>query len=402
MTGMLFSIDTIHEDSRYRNKDKEKARVFQSLCVSDANTRKMIADNLGLRPITVSKVIQELIEDRLVFEGELKKRSTKGRPEIQLIPNYWRFSAISIYVISREIKGALVNLNGEILELQSILIPKEADNRHVIDEIRRILNRLISKLPEKSQLIGIGTSLPGTVNTGQGKWVSSARWPNLSNILLTELSLEFKVPLSLYRSLDPELEFLLFKNEEYRQGGTLIFHWGYGIGSAFALNGKVLKSSLGRFGEVGHWQVNVNSIKRCSCGSFGCLETEAALWAILPEIRGVFPDAPEDEPEFTDFIRNIDIGNLEVIKRSLVYVTMSLANLYKVLYPDRILLLGPFIEDSSIYEELKSGFLARIPEYARPLVELNIVSGFQGAVSGSLYHLFREALRPFLKTRTNV
>ena len=110
----------------------------------------------------------------------------------------------------------------------------------------------------------------------------------------------------------------------------------------------------------------------------------------------------EDEPDFTDFIRNIDIGNLEVIKRALGYVTMSLANLYKVFYPDRILLLGPFVENSSIYHELKSGFLALIPEYARHSVDLDVVYGFQGAVSGSIYHLFRDALRPFLKTRTNV
>ncbi|MCK5342930.1 MAG: ROK family protein, partial [Candidatus Heimdallarchaeota archaeon] len=311
-------------------------------------------------------------------------------------------SAISIYVISCEIKGALVNLNGEILESQSFPVPKEADNPIIIDRIKKILKFLVNKLPEKSQLIGIGTSLPGTVNGEKGRWISSARWPELSNISLTELISEFNVPLSLNRSLDPELEFLLFNNEKYRQGGTLLFHWGYGIGSAFASRGKILKSGIGRFGEVGHWQVIQDSGKQCSCGSIGCLETEAALWAILPEIKEYYPDAPGDEPEFTDFIRNNDIGNLEVIKRALGYVTVSLANLYKVFYPDRILLLGPFVEDSSIYNELKNGLLALIPEYARHSVNLDVVYGFQGAVSGSIYHLFRDALRPLLRTRTNV
>ncbi len=399
---MLFSIDTIHEGNNYRIKDKEKALVFQKLCVSNNNTRKMIADNLKLRPITVSKIIKELIEDRLIFEGDSKERNSKGRPEIRLVPDYWRFSTISIYVLSREIMGAIVNLNGEILESQSVLIPKEADNTLIAEEIHRILNLLIGKIPEKSELVGIGASLPGTVNAYQGKWISSARWPNLSNICFTDLVSEFKVPVSLYRSLDPELEFQLFKNDKYKQGGTILFHWGYGIGSALALDGKILKSNLGRFGEVGHWQVEPNSNKKCNCGSTGCLETEAALWAILPQIREVYPDAPEDEPEFIDFIRKIDIGKMEVIKHALEYVTMSLANLYKVFYPDRILLLGPFVEDSSIFNELKSGFLAQIPEYARPSVELDVISGFQGAVSGSIYHLFRDALRPFLRTRTNV
>ncbi len=161
---MLFSINTIHEGSNYRIKDREKALVFHRLCISENNTRKMIGEDLGLRPISVSKIIKELIEDELIFEGDSKERSSKGRPEIQLIPNFCCFSAISIYVVSREIKGALVNLNGEILESQSKLLPKEADNLVIIKEIQSILKYLADKLPEKSQLIGIGTSLPGTVN----------------------------------------------------------------------------------------------------------------------------------------------------------------------------------------------------------------------------------------------
>jgi predicted NBD/HSP70 family sugar kinase len=399
---MLFSTETIHEGSRHRIKDMEKAKVFQSLCVSANNTRKMIADTLGLRPISVSKIIKELIEDGLVLEGNSIERNSKGRPEIQLDPDYWRFSAISIYVLSREIKGSLINLNEEIYESQSVIVPKEANNTYIIEEIRRIIQYLISKLPEKSELVGIGASLPGTVNTDKGTWISSARWPNLSSVNLAELISDFKVTISLYRSLDPELEFLLFKNKKYRQGGTLLFHWGYGIGSSFALNGEVLKSSLGRFGEVGHWLVEPGSTKRCNCGSFGCLETEAALWAILPEIRKIFPEAPEDEPEFTDFIRDIDIGKMEILKSSLGYLIMSLSNLYKAFYPDRILLLGPFTENISIQTELKKGLIALIPEYARSSMELDVISGFKGAISGSSYHLFRDALRPFLRTRTNV
>ena len=399
---MLFSIDTIHKGSNYRIKDKEKALVFQNICISSNNTRKMIADSLGLRPITVSKIVKELIEDNLVQEGNLKERSSKGRPEIQLAPNYCRFSAISIYVVSREIKGALVNLNGEILESQSISVPKEADNITIIKELQKILKFLVDKLPEESQLIGIGTSLPGTVNEEKGKWISSARWPKLSNISFTELISEFNVPLSLNRSLDPELEYSLFSNKKYRIGGTLLFHWGYGIGSAFAFEGKVLKSSLGRFGEVGHWQVSPNSGKKCNCGSMGCLETEAALWAVLPEIREVYPDAPEDEPEFTNFIQNNDIGKLEVTKRALGYVSTSLANLYKVFYPDRILLYGSFIEEKSIFNKLEAEFSTKIPEYARSSIKMEAVSGSQGAVSGSVYHLFRDALRPMLRTRGNV
>ena len=399
---MLFSIDTIHEDGRYRNKDMEKAKIFQCLCISNNNTRKMIAEYLRLRSISVSKIIKELIEDRLVFEGELKQRSGKGRPEIQLYPNYSHSSAISIYVVSREIIGTLVNLNGEILDSHMNNVPEDAENIQIAAILRKTVNGLITNLPECSRLIGIGTSLPGTVSAEQGRWISSARWPNLNSLDIAELLLEYNTPLSLSRSLDPELEFLLFNNERYRQGGTLLFHWGYGIGSAYALDGKVIRSSLGRFGEVGHWQINPESKKKCSCGSFGCLETEAALWAILPEIRKSYPEAPEDEPAFTTFLRKNRPGDREVIKNALRYVSTSLANLCKIFYPDRILLYGSFVEESSLFHKLKVGFNSRIPEYTRSAIKLEVVSGFQGALLGSVYHLFRNALRPLLRTRGNV
>ena len=224
----------------------------------------------------------------------------------------------------------------------------------------------------------------------------------MNNLPLSRALPGYDVPLFLYRSLDPELEYLLFKNSEYRKGGTLLFHWGYGIGSAYSYGGQVLKSTIGRFGEVGHWQVEPESGKRCSCGSYGCLETEAALWAILPEIRKVYPDAPEDEAGFTAFIRTLDITSMNIMKKALGYVSRSLGNLYKIFYPDRIMLLGPFTENPYVLEKLEYAFTIHIPEYARSSIDFNVVRENNGAVLGNVYHLFRKALKPLLETRVNV
>ena len=399
---VLLNVDTIHDGGNYRVKDKEKAQIFQALCASGTSTRREITVSLGFRPITVSRIVKELIEDRIITEGEPKMRSGKGRPEVELFPNYQRLSAVSLTVVSREIRGFLLNLNGEIISSAFISVPRESANSDIVNKIKGIIMTLLEVLPGDSELAGIGASLPGTVNTGEGQWISSSRWPELNNIPLSAVLSEYGVPVYLYRSLDPELEYQLYKNSDYRKGGTLLFHWGYGIGSAFAWKGKVLKSTLGRFGEVGHWQIVPESKKRCSCGSYGCLETEAALWAVLPELRKAYPEAPEDEPEFTNFIKEKDITGLEVIDNALGYVSLSLGNLYKVFYPDRILLLGPFISNGSILESLKQGFSRSIPEYTRSPIEFTVVDGSGGAAQGSVYYIFRKALKHLLKTRVNV
>ncbi|MBA7620423.1 hypothetical protein ES703_27772 [subsurface metagenome] len=209
------------------------------------------------------------------------------------------------------------------------------------------------------------------------------------------------MPVKLSRSLDTELEFLLLKNPEYRQGGTLLFHWGYGIGSAYARQGAVLRSSLGRFGEVGHIQVSLNSSKLCNCGFYGCLETEAALWSLLPEIRETFPEAPEDESEFTGFMHKRDISSLSAISRALGFINLGLANLYKIFYPDRILLLGPFTVSGSVFDGLVRSFSQALPDYARRSVKLKRIDGFQGQILGGLYSMFRQALKSFLTVRSS-
>lgn len=399
---VLLNIDTIHDSGNHRVKDKEKARIFKYICAGDISTRKSVTADLGLRPITVSKIVKELIEDGLVVEGERIARSGKGRPEVELFPDFLKLTAVSFTVVSREVRGFLLNLNGEILESISASIPGDAGNGEIAAEIGKLADTLTASVPKGSGLAGIGASLPGTVNLNEGIWISSSRWPEMGNLSLSKVLSEYGVPLFLYRSLDPELEYLLFRNSEYRKGGTLLFHWGYGIGSAYSYGGQVLTSSLGRFGEVGHWQVEPDSGKRCSCGSYGCLETEAALWAILPEMRKVYPDAPEDEAGFTAFIRTLDITSMDVMKKALGYVTGSLGNLYKIFYPDRIILIGPFTGNPYILKKLKDAFTLHIPEYARPSIDFKVVTENNGAVLGNVYHLFRKALKPLLETRINV
>lgn len=395
-------IDSIHENTHFRIKDQEKARIFHTLYTTGSGTRKALADTLKLRPITVSKVVRELIDDKLINEELTENKTGKGRPEINLNCNHVRLSAITIGVVSREITGSLVNLGGERIASYPVHMPEYSGNEALLLTINKIITSLQNQNPESSELVGISLSLPGTVNTKHGEWVSSSRWPNLKHLLLDSLIVARGLPVFLYRFLDPELEFLLSRNSTYRKGNGLLFHWGYGIGSAASTGGRVLTSSPGRFGEIGHWTIIPGSEKLCRCGAYGCLETEAALWAMLPEIKKIYPDTPEDESEFSVFIRENKIGKPGVFENALNYTSVSLANLCKIFYPDKIFLKGPFFYDETLLESFKDKFFQYLPEYKQSKGLFEVVSGTEGTLYGSVFHLFRDALRPLMKTRGNV
>ncbi len=396
------NIDTIHEGYLPRIKDREKALIFHTLCTTKVHTRKALADSLNLRPITVSKIVRELIEDALVLEIPPKNRTGKGRPEIKLGVNHSSLTAAAISVTSRNITGSLIDLTGKIRDALSIDMQEQADNSALLHAIHTILKRIIRDSTGSSTLSGIGIALPGTVHTEQKVWASSSRWPNMKNLHLKDLDTPGGIPVVLYRFMDPELEFILSQDKSLQKGNTLLFHWGYGIGSAVAVDGRVITSAAGRFGEIGHWKVTLDSPKKCRCGSFGCLETEAALWTLLPEIKGKFPDAPEDEAAFALFLQRSDAGEVDSIGKALRYSAISLANLCKIFYPERIFLKGPFFHDRSLYNRFTTIFFDQVPGYGAQNDPFSVVDDSSGSPEGSVYHLFRSRLRPLLKTRSNV
>ncbi|TAD91307.1 MAG: ROK family protein, partial [Bacteroidetes bacterium] len=57
---------------------------------------------------------------------------------------------------------------------------------------------------------------------------------------------------------------------------AMVVNIGWGVGLGMILNGKMYRGNEGFAGEFSHIPIFTNN-KMCSCGKFGCLETEASL-----------------------------------------------------------------------------------------------------------------------------
>ncbi len=394
---MVFPFDRVHEGSRYRLKDLEKARIFQAIAQSGTITRKEIAGRLGSRPTTVSNIVHQLMRDRLVVEGKARDPGKQGRPEMFLHPNLHRLVAASVYVVSREIKGALIGLDGTILATAAKELPADAGNSLVIETIIDTIERLRDSKPVESELLGVGISLTGSINAAEKRWMYTSRWRNIANIDLTTVEERTGLPVVPNRFVNSRLEYLLMTNTEFNRGGTLLFHWGYGIGAAFALDGRVVQSSSGSFAEVGHWNVIHEEPQPCLCGGTGCLETVSALWALSPRLSERYGEVPEDEGDFAEFFRSCDMTEDPVVERARKNVASSLGNLYMTLYPDRILIYGPFTASKAAYERIEAEVAGAVPPYFRDRLNLQMLPvGFEGDMIGSTHHLFRNELKELL------
>jgi predicted NBD/HSP70 family sugar kinase len=394
-------IERVHEGSSHRIKDREKALLLREIFRGGTPTRKSLARALRIRPSSVSAAVQELVDDGLVEETQARTRRKSGRPRLILAPHADRFVAISLYTDSRELKGVLVNPSGTVLAEEVRVIRPEARNTGIFKAILGSLLSFPSRVPHGSELIGASISLAGTVNAHTRTWVSVARWPGLKNLDLSELERRLRLPVILRRTNDTELQYVLECSPGYSRKSVLLFHWGFGIGSAMSYKGTLLTSPIGRFGEIGHTRVGPSSDALCICGSRGCLETEAALWALLPRLRRRLGELPEDEKELTPLLGSSRLLSLPEVERALRAVQSALLTLYRIFSPDAIMLSGPFPENKGVFRRLAHDFNRSLPSYARGAVTLSVIpGGLRGCRRGGANPLFHDAFRRALRRRS--
>ncbi len=379
--------------------DQEKALLFREICRRRAPTRRLLARRLSLRPSSVSAAIQELLDDGLVTERAVA-RQRSGRPDLLIAPRPNRLVAISLYVDSRELKAVLLNLDEEVLHEEARVVSPKAGNVELTDAVVDLLQTLPRRVPRGSRLAGASLSLVGTVNARTRTWVNAARWPKLSNLDLRAVEQAVPYPVLLRRTNDAELEYQLESLPEARDRNALLLHWGFGIGSAVSLQGELLDLSTGQIRRDRPRAAGSRRDRPCLCGSRGCLETVAALWALLPALRKRLGSLPRDERDLAPRLGDPGVLAVPELQEAFSAVRDALLVLYKVFYPDIVFLSGPFTENPAVFERLSQEFHRALPAYARAAVTVRPVpAGMPGCRLGGANPVFRRALGSALRRR---
>jgi len=372
LISALGDIELLYRDSP---RKYNVTRIIKAIYASPGITRKGLVTLFRIRPGTVTEIVAELITDKLVFEVRQEHTPDRGRPEITLHINKFKWLNIVICCISREMQGFLVNLQDEIICQAKVDVPFLADNSDFEEHIAQLVRILESEnsCPVDSTILGISFSVPGIVDSIHKAWVFSSRWPNMRNLVLGDLQQKTGFKISIRRQLDVQLNYHMLSRPELRLGNTLLFHWGYGIGGAFASNGEIIGSQTGIFCQIGHIAINPDSTKPCICGKLGCLESEAAYWALQPEIARVYGDIVDiNENQAADFLKQHSIYDQLFFKKAQKHIAHALSYLQAILVPDHVLLYGLFLEDSPVQELL----VKKIKQLSPPFVAESMKAEF--------------------------
>lgn len=319
-----------------------------------ANHGSMTLPELGKRlNISVPKVtvlVNELRNEGLVSDYG-KVDSSGGRK-----PNLYGVAAEAAYFIGVDVKQShitigLLNLDKTLVrnsgkmdyELTNTVESRDTLCGHILDFISGL------SVP-KDRIKGVGINLSGRVNYRTGHSYSYFHFDDRPLSEIVEEKIGFPVFLENDSRAMAYGEFCLGAVENEKD--VLFLNLDYGIAVGILMGGELYYGKSGYAGEFGHMPV-FNNEYICRCGKKGCLETEAAGWALERMFRDKVREgssslittkiADPDRITMEDIIEAAiadDVLAIELIAQLGDNIGRGIASLINVFNPELVILGG--------------------------------------------------------------
>ncbi|WP_346206936.1 ROK family transcriptional regulator [Caldifermentibacillus hisashii] len=320
-------------------KQINKTLVLETILHEAPISRADISQKVGLNKGTVSSLVNELLEDQLIYESGPGQSSGGRRPVILLFNDKAGFS-IGIDLGVNYILGVLTDLRGNIIvEVNKKLTVRSYEV--VIEILKSVISDLINAAPQSHYgIVGIGIGVPGLVNNdGEILVAPNLGWKNIN--LREEIENCFDIPVL----IENEANAGAYGEKLYGAGkesdNILYISAGIGIGVGIILNGKLFYGMNGFSGEAGHMIVQVNG-KDCTCGSSGCWELYASEKALLEEARKLKLTGITEETLSIELLLELaNSGNEDIINlfHSIgMYLGVGINNIINIFNPEQVII----------------------------------------------------------------
>jgi predicted NBD/HSP70 family sugar kinase len=329
-------------------RELNRLLILNSVRVPGPITRVAVAHRTGLSRTTVSSIVDELLADNLLFEGQTVEAAPTGGRRATLL----HFNADAGYVIGIDMGRShltllLTNLAGEIVArcsgpFDAALGPEAC--------LHQLSDRLLAFVAEHHigwhQIIGVGMGIPGPIDAASRVLIRPPRMPGWDQFdIRSVLERVCKVPIY----LDNDANMGAVGESQYG-AGRHVENMAYvkvatGIGCGLIVNGEIFRGSGGAAGELGHVTIDDNG-PICDCGNRGCLEVVAGAAAVTlaaaPGIRRDGTDAakPLDVADVVHAALEGNTAARDAIARAGYHIGIALAGLVNIFNPSLILLDG--------------------------------------------------------------
>ncbi len=322
--------------------------VLQLLWKERRLSRADIARTTGLSRSTVSEVVSELLETRLVAEvGDGPSKG--GRRPIVLQFQDDAYGLLGIDMGAGHVSAALANLRGQVVAWEHRHHPVRDDPDGAMALMAEFSEACLAKWKlGTDRLVGIGVAVPSPVDPRKPDRVSEVVMPAWRGREVGEpLRKRFGVPVMVDNDAN-----LAALGEHWWGAGRGILEFTYvkvatGVGAGHIIRGQIYRGVHGVAGEIGHLAIDPQG-DPCICGLRGCLTTRVGSSALLARARALLVEHPGSKlagrdvtlAAFEEAALAGDVLALQVVAEAADHLGIAVATLMNLMNPSRVIIGG--------------------------------------------------------------
>ena len=358
-------------------------------------SRAEIAKVSGLRPGTVSSIVNRLIRKGVIYEGA-EGPSSGGRKPTYLYVNGENAYVLAIDIGVRDTVYATSDFNGRILQQKAMIT--EGKPSKFLDKLATEIEKTIKKNYPRVKFKAVGVSVPGLIKRDTGEVVVS---PNLEwNNTPVKAILEKRLDLPVFVENDANAaafsELWYGPLDEIKVKTLLYILVVDGLGTGLIINGELHVGSQLGLGGFGHMCLEPNG-EVCSCGRKGCWEALASDSATIARYHRIMNNKNGSiTTSITDLIAQANRGDekaISALRATAEYLGEGIASLVHGLSPEIVVIGGEIsaawdLLAPIIREKVKSRYL--IPSVVKIDIRPASVQrpGLFGAIPIALQNFF--------------
>ena len=377
--------------TRIRNLNRRAALAY--IRHEGPNSRSALGPALSLSGAAVSSLVNDLLEDGLLQESEATTRDGRqGRPISLLSLN--PAAAYSLGIVLRPTKDstelgmAWADYTGHSTALPDLQVTPHQDLAALIANVKTAIKRLEKVTPDADRIVGLTIAIPGVVENDTIPM--APKLPCIEGAEFIEAVRQLtRYPVSFQNDVNLAATSELYQQPRLRELSFAYLYLYSGVGSGFALQGKILSGSGGWAGEIGPLHINKRDPNSTSFEHL--LSTDGSL-ADLRESLGHPRQALDILADYIDQ-RNPQV--LEVVDLYCEHICDAINLLNSVLDLDEILI--DFRSDK-LFQRLRPRLEILLQSARRQPVISTPVMGSEASLNGAALAALNLAL-PTLESR---
>lgn len=303
-------------------------------------SRAELARKTGLTRAAVTIIVDALIAENLIIEGEAVKSVSGRHPTLLQLNNNAAYS-VGVDITRDGCFICLCDFSGSLIQKKIVsfgTVPEQTINA-ICEEINAF---------NQKNILGIGVSSPGPLDSINGVILAPPNFTHFKNFNIVE-PIKEKCRLPVFLEKDTNALALAEKNL-IQKSDFLFLLADHGLGGAVIKENMLFKGINGSGCEIGHISLNFNG-ELCDCGNRGCASLYTSVSSIAKKAN------KSNYEEVCICAKNGDtacINALEYHGEMLSHALVSFVNLFE---PQDIVLGG----------ELKKGI-----SFIKPIIEKNL------------------------------